>query len=145
MSEESLTAENEQDKIVSSQKHAKEALEVTSKAAQAAYETGVKHATAAVTEGKEHLTRAVDAGKQHLGAAAKDLREAAVTRYSAVRVQVEKSTQDYYGKAQQAWNDATVKARNFQSDSEDFIREKPLQSVGIALGAGFLIGLLIRK
>jgi ElaB/YqjD/DUF883 family membrane-anchored ribosome-binding protein len=38
-----------------------------------------------------------------------------------------------------------VRARGLQDDGEDYIRENPLQAVGIALAAGFIIGLILRR
>ncbi len=37
------------------------------------------------------------------------------------------------------------KAKEFHKAGEDYVKEKPTQSVLIALGVGFLIGLLIRR
>jgi len=53
--------------------------------------------------------------------------------------------QDMRSQAQAAWGDAACKARNFQSQSEDYIRANPLQAIGIALGVGLLIGLVSRR
>jgi ElaB/YqjD/DUF883 family membrane-anchored ribosome-binding protein len=44
-----------------------------------------------------------------------------------------------------AWYDAKTKASELQPACEFYIREKPGQSLLIALGIGFLIGLLARR
>jgi ElaB/YqjD/DUF883 family membrane-anchored ribosome-binding protein len=43
--------------------------------------------------------------------------------------------------AEGAWCDAKTKAGELRSACESYIRKKPIQSLLIALGAGFLIGL----
>ena len=47
--------------------------------------------------------------------------------------------------AEAAWYDAKTKASELQSACESYIGEKPGQSLSIALGIGFLIGLLTRR
>lgn len=53
--------------------------------------------------------------------------------------------QDFRSQAQTAWGDAACRAKNFQSQSEDYIRANPLQAIGIALGVGLLIGLVSKQ
>jgi len=122
------------EKLVSSQKHAKQALEVTTRAAKAAFEASKEHATVAFKEGKEHVT-----------AAAQDLTHAATAKVEEVRTQVGTVAQTYKGRAEQVFNDASIRARTFQDDGESYIRENPLRAVGIAVGVGFVLGLLIRR
>jgi ElaB/YqjD/DUF883 family membrane-anchored ribosome-binding protein len=47
--------------------------------------------------------------------------------------------------AEAAWHDAQTKVSDLQSTCELYIREKPGQSLLVALGIGFLIGLLTRR
>jgi ElaB/YqjD/DUF883 family membrane-anchored ribosome-binding protein len=42
-------------------------------------------------------------------------------------------------------DDASGYAQSYQTEAEAYIRENPLQSVGIALGVGFLLGIIIRR
>jgi ElaB/YqjD/DUF883 family membrane-anchored ribosome-binding protein len=49
------------------------------------------------------------------------------------------------GQAEAAWGDAKVKARTFQEDGEHYVRENPTRAILIGLGAGFLLGLIVRK
>ncbi|MEO6053250.1 MAG: hypothetical protein ABIP97_04490 [Chthoniobacterales bacterium] len=112
-----------EDKLASSQEHARKAVEATKKAAQSAYEES----------------------KQHISAAAQDLGEAANAKYGEIRNQVGQAAQDYSGRARDAWTDATVCAKGFQEESEQYIRENPLQAVGVALGIGFILGLIFRR
>lgn len=131
MTETNTSPEN---KLASSQEHARKAVEATKKAAQATIEAG-----------KQHLGSALNESKSHLSAAASDLGEAANAKYGEIRSQVENTAQDYTGRAKQALNEATIRARGFQDDGEQYIRENPLQAVGIALGVGFILGLIFRR
>ncbi len=121
-------------KLESSSAHAKAALDATTTAAKEVYETGKKQAGTAVAVSKEHLSKA-----------AKDLSEAASTKYQEVKSQAATRAEEYKGKAQQAIGEASTKAKTFQGDTEQYIRDNPLQAVGIAVGVGFLAGLILRR
>lgn len=43
------------------------------------------------------------------------------------------------------WEETRVKAREFHADLEEYIRMHPTQSVLMAAGAGFLLGLIVRR
>lgn len=47
--------------------------------------------------------------------------------------------------AQVHWNDTRDRAKEFHGTAEDYIRQNPTKSVLYALGAGFLIGLIVRR
>jgi ElaB/YqjD/DUF883 family membrane-anchored ribosome-binding protein len=121
-------------KLESSSQHAKKALDAAVGAGRTVGET-VKTQTKA----------AVDAGKEHLGAAAKDLGEAATATYEDLRTQAKSKTEEYRDRAQDLIGDAGTCARVYQSQAETFVRENPLQAVGIALGVGFLFGIMLRR
>lgn len=76
----------------------------------------------------------LDSTKTHVRAAADDLRSAA----GAI-------AEDYRGRAEQAWGDARDRARTFQEDSEQYVRENPTKAVFTALGVGFILGLIFRR
>jgi ElaB/YqjD/DUF883 family membrane-anchored ribosome-binding protein len=52
--------------------------------------------------------------------------------------------EEYRGKAEQVWSDAKDRARTFQEDSEEYVRENPTKAVFTALGIGFVLGLIFR-
>ncbi len=66
--------------------------------------------------------------------AAEDLRSAA----SAV-------AQEYRGRAEEYWNDASNRVRTFQDDTEQYVRDNPTKAVFTALGVGFVLGLIFRR
>jgi ElaB/YqjD/DUF883 family membrane-anchored ribosome-binding protein len=47
--------------------------------------------------------------------------------------------------ATEQWQDTRVKAKEFHVTAEDYIRQNPTKCVLSALGAGFLIGLIVRR
>jgi ElaB/YqjD/DUF883 family membrane-anchored ribosome-binding protein len=76
----------------------------------------------------------LQSGKSHARQAANDLKSAA----GAV-------AEEYRGKAEQVWGDARDRARTFQEDSEQYVRENPTKAVFTALGIGFVLGLIFRR
>jgi ElaB/YqjD/DUF883 family membrane-anchored ribosome-binding protein len=123
-----------QDKLGSGAEHAKQALSAATEATKTVSETVKKQAQSAYEVGREHLT-----------AAAKDVTEAATAKYAELRGQARTAADQYKGRAQDAWSDATVKAHNYQSDAESYIRSYPLKAMGIAVGVGFLLGVVFRR
>lgn len=121
-------------KIESSTEHAKKALDAAAEATRAVGDT-VKH----------HAKTAFDAGKEHLTAAAKDLGDAASVTYTGIREHAIAKTEEYKGKAQAALGDASTRVKTYQEEAEGYIRQNPLQAVGIAVGVGFLLGVLLRR
>jgi ElaB/YqjD/DUF883 family membrane-anchored ribosome-binding protein len=81
--------------------------------------------------GLEELTEKAQRQSTEAATQLKEATEAAVTK--APRI------------AEAAWYDAKTKASELQSACESYIGEKPGQSLSIALGIGFLIGLLTRR
>jgi ElaB/YqjD/DUF883 family membrane-anchored ribosome-binding protein len=121
-------------KLESGAAHAKAALDETTAAAKEVYEVGKQRAASAVSSSKEHLSQA-----------AKDLSDAANAKYQDLRSQATSKAEEYKGRAQEAIGTATSRAKNFQGDTEQYVRDNPLQAVGIAAAAGFVIGLIMRR
>ena len=136
MSETNTEEKNDvaQVKLESGAEHAKQALSAASEATKAVGETVKQQAQTVYETGREHLT-----------AAAKDVSDAAAAKYGEIRGQAKTVAEDYKGRAQSAWNDATSKAQNFQGDAESYVRAYPLKALGIALGAGFVLGVIFRR
>ena len=52
---------------------------------------------------------------------------------------------EYRGRAEEVWNDATDRVRTFQEDTEQYVRDNPTKAVFTALGIGFVLGLIFRR
>ena len=76
----------------------------------------------------------LQSGATHARKAAEDLKSAA----GAV-------AEEYRGRAEEVWNDASYRVRSFQDDAEQYVRENPTKAVFTALGIGFVLGLIFRR
>ena len=76
----------------------------------------------------------LESTKTHARQAAEELRTAAT-----------EIAGQYRGKAEQAWEDASVRARTLQEDGEQYVRENPTKAVFSALGIGFVLGMIFRR
>ena len=76
----------------------------------------------------------LQSSKEHARRAAEDLKSAAGA-----------FAEEYRGKAEQAWGDARDRARTFQEDAEQYVRENPTKAIFSALGIGFVLGLIFRR
>ena len=111
------------DKLESSQVHAKKALDATTNAAREIADTARSAAQSAFREGKKELS-----------AAARDFSHAARAGYSSLAEQTATLGQEY-----------CEKACEVEAAVVDYVREKPIHSVGIAFGVGLLFGILLSK
>ena len=76
----------------------------------------------------------LESSKTHARRAAEDLKSAATGMAN-----------EYRGKAEQAWDDASARARTFQEDGEQYVRDNPTKAVFTALGIGFVLGIIFRR
>jgi ElaB/YqjD/DUF883 family membrane-anchored ribosome-binding protein len=60
-------------------------------------------------------------------------------------VKAERAARDLRTAAQGLWDDAVDRARSFQDDSKQYVRENPTKAVITALGVGFVLGLTFRR
>lgn len=86
-----------------------------------------------------------ESGKSHATEAANEFRAAAEAKLSDLRETVTQRAGQYRERANQVWSDTTGRARTLTEDGEQYIRENPLQAVGIALAAGFILGVILRR
>jgi ElaB/YqjD/DUF883 family membrane-anchored ribosome-binding protein len=98
----------------------------------------VKQATShAVAGTKEAVDRAADRVEEGLHHAT-DKAAGAATRAT------EKAA-EYSERGREVYDQAVDRAEDWMDQARDYVREKPLQSVAIALGAGWLLGRLLRR
>jgi ElaB/YqjD/DUF883 family membrane-anchored ribosome-binding protein len=80
-------------------------------------------------------------GEEELQSSAKHARQAA----EGLRAAAGAVAQEYRGRAEEYWNDASNRVRSFQDDTEQYVRENPTKAVLTALGIGFVLGLIFRR
>jgi ElaB/YqjD/DUF883 family membrane-anchored ribosome-binding protein len=51
----------------------------------------------------------------------------------------------YLGRAEEVWDNARDRVRDFQDDSKQYVRKNPSKAVFTALGVGFVLGLIFRR
>lgn len=83
--------------------------------------------------------------KAAASAKAEEIRKAAEQKAEELRHAAEHKAKEFRGAAETAWSDARSKAKTWQSEGESYIRENPSKAILIALGLGFLLGLMFRK
>ncbi len=79
------------------------------------------------------------------GEKASDLKSVATEKIEAIRDGAGETADSFRGAASEQWDDTRLKAREFQVSMEDYVRENPTKAILTAVGAGFVLGLLIRR
>src|SRR5690242_265995 len=51
----------------------------------------------------------------------------------------------YLSRAEEVWDNARDRVRDFQDDSKQYVRKNPSKAVFTALGVGFVLGLIFRR
>ena len=51
----------------------------------------------------------------------------------------------YLGRAEEVWDNARDRVRDFKDDSKQYVRKNPSKAVFTALAAGFVLGLIFRR
>ena len=100
---------------------------------------------AAAGRSKDHLKAAADDFKTAASAKADEIRKAAEKKADELRAAAAGRAHEFRGAAETAWSDAHSKAKYWQSEGEAYVRENPTKAILMALGAGFLLGLFLRK
>jgi ElaB/YqjD/DUF883 family membrane-anchored ribosome-binding protein len=93
--------------------------------------------TSAVTNTKEAVDRAADHVEESLHRAT-DKAAGAATRAT-------EKAGEYRQRGREAYDDAIDRADEWLDVAREYVREKPVQSVAIALGAGWLLGRILRR
>ncbi len=81
--------------------------------------------------------RAIDTAQQ--------FRDSATEKAAALRTAATDKATQFRDTAAEQWQESRVKAKEYQGTAEDYIRENPTQCVLAAVGAGFLLGLMVRR
>jgi ElaB/YqjD/DUF883 family membrane-anchored ribosome-binding protein len=76
---------------------------------------------------------------------AQQFRDTATERASQLKAAATEKALHFKESANEQWQDTRVKAKELHVTAEDYIRQNPTKCVLSALGAGFLIGLIVRR
>ena len=76
---------------------------------------------------------------------AQQFRDTAAERASQFKATATEKALHFKESATEQWQDTRVKAKELHVTAEDYIRQNPTKCVLSALGAGFLIGLIVRR
>ena len=91
------------------------------------------------------LQRKLHASKAQALRAAEEFKTAAETKAREWVHAADQTAEQIREKAEAALEDTKVRLESLHKQTEGYVREHPLKSVLVALGAGFLVGLLTRK
>jgi ElaB/YqjD/DUF883 family membrane-anchored ribosome-binding protein len=93
---------------------------------------------------------AAENAKDHLRASGGDIKEAisakaedAAQKTNELREAAQGKAQEFGAAAESAWVDAKSQAKTWQAKGEAYTRDNPTKAVLIALGAGFVLGLVL--
>jgi ElaB/YqjD/DUF883 family membrane-anchored ribosome-binding protein len=100
-----------------------------------------QNAEEAAKSGQDHLKSAASDLTEAAGANIKNIRHAAGRKADEFRGVAEGKVQEFRGAAEQA----TLQAKSWQTEGEAYVRDNPIKAVLVALGAGLLLGFLLRK
>lgn len=83
--------------------------------------------------------------KSQAAQVAEDLRSQVAGRTREFRDRASETAQQLREAAEEGWLETQVRARELLDEGEAFVRENPGKSVAMALGVGFILGLLFRR
>jgi ElaB/YqjD/DUF883 family membrane-anchored ribosome-binding protein len=94
----------------------------------------------------QEALRATGAQAKQAAEELKAAAEAKAREWSAkVGAKVDEKTAEIRERAEVAYEDAVVRVKALQKDTEEYVRANPLKAVLIAVGAGFVLGALARR
>jgi ElaB/YqjD/DUF883 family membrane-anchored ribosome-binding protein len=100
-----------------------------------------QNAEEAAKRGQDHLKSAANDLQEAAGAKIENVRQAAEQKVDEFRETAEGKVQELRGAAQQA----TFQAKSWQAEGEAYVRDNPIKAVLVALGAGLVLGFLLRR
>jgi ElaB/YqjD/DUF883 family membrane-anchored ribosome-binding protein len=91
------------------------------------------------------INRNIQASRLHATQAAEDLKAAVEAKGRELLHAADDKAAELKARAGHVYEDVKLKAQEIRKDTEVYVKENPLTSVCIALGAGFVIGMLARR
>ena len=96
-------------------------------------------------KGREDVDRQVQIIREDITALSKLLREIGEEKVGKKRDVALAEAEELLEKSRTAIDEGLLKASEAKTSIEDYIREQPTQSALIALGVGFLVGMISRR
>jgi ElaB/YqjD/DUF883 family membrane-anchored ribosome-binding protein len=90
-----------------------------------------------------NLQRAAEDAKDQVVAAIENAKTQAAATADEIGRATRKTIHDAQGATDDAWTEATSRARNLRSQVVVYVRKQPVNTVIIAVAAGFLLSLLL--
>jgi ElaB/YqjD/DUF883 family membrane-anchored ribosome-binding protein len=90
-----------------------------------------------------NLQRAAEDAKDQVVAAIENAKTQAAATADEIGRATRKTIHDAQGATDEAWTEATSRARNLRSQVVVYVRKQPVNTVIIAVAAGFLLSLLL--
>ena len=97
------------------------------------------------TKGREDVDRQFEIIRDDITTLTKLLREIGEEKAGEKRDAALAEAAELLEKSRSAIDDGRLKARQATASVEDYIQEQPLKSALIALGVGFLVGMITRR
>lgn len=94
---------------------------------------------------KSSALKAAEDLRAAAAAKAQEFRQAAEHRAAQIKSAAGETAAEIKDVADKAWSEAAGQLRNLTAEAEKFAREKPLQALLAAFGAGFIVGVLFRR
>ena len=94
-----------------------------------------------VHSAEEHARQLKDSAVQKT----QQFREAAGEKAQHFKEAAGEKAQHFKEVAGEQWHETRVRAQAVYSDTEEYVRQHPGKSILIAAGAGFLLGLIVRR
>ncbi len=94
---------------------------------------------------KASAMKAAEELRNAASAKAQELRAAAEQRAQQFKTAANERATEFRDYADQAFADARERYADLRTEGEKFVREKPVQAVLAAFGAGLFIGLILRR
>ena len=91
------------------------------------------------------VNRNIQATRAHATQAAEELKAAVEAKGRELLLAADDKAAEIKARAEHVYSDVKQKAQELRKETEVYVKENPLTSVCIALGAGFVIGMLARR
>ena len=91
----------------------------------------------------DKLNRAVDDAMDQVAAALENVKAQAISTANEIGRATRRSMHGAQGATEEAWSDATSRAKVMRSRVELYLQEQPLHTIVLALATGFLLSLVL--